>query len=209
VDRLVTGGRTGRPSVVRTAGDAVRGAAVLSFAGAVLSEEGVAAALFALVLLGLTLLRLLVRPVLDAATAVVLVVAAWCSLLDLYLRYAGLDLAVHLAATGLIAAAMHEALSRSGVLAAADAPYPRRARLGVALVVVTIGLALGVLWEVAEWFGHTQVDPRIQVGYDDTLGDLVAGGLGALVAGVLLASSPSGPAGTRRPGRTLERSARG
>ena len=196
---------SGRMSVARLVGDVVRCAGVLSFGGAVLAGEGVAAALFALVLLGLTLLRLLVRPVLDAATGLVLVGAAWCSLLDLYVRYDRLDLVVHVAATGLGAAALHEALSRCGVLAAADAPYPRRARAGVALVVLTLGLALGVLWEVAEWFGHTQVDSRIQVGYDDTLGDLVAGGLGALVAGVLLARR-SAAAPSVRGSRTLERS---
>jgi hypothetical protein len=191
----------------RLTGDLVRCAGVLSFGGAVLAGAGVAAALFALVLLGLTLLRLLVRPVLDAATGLVLVAAAWCSLLDLYLRYDRLDLVVHVAATGLGAAAMHEALSRTGVLAGADAPYPRRARAGVAVVVLTLGLTLGVLWEVAEWFGHHRVDGRIQVGYDDTLGDLVAGGTGALVAGVLLARG-SGPAPSSRS-RALERSRRG
>jgi hypothetical protein len=196
-----------RISAARLTGDLVRCAGVLSFGGAVLAGEGVAAALYALVLLGLTLLRLLVRPVLDAATGLVLVAAAWCSLLDLYLRYDRLDLVVHVAATGLGAAAMHEALSRAGVLAGADAPYPRRARVGVAIGVLTLGLALGVLWEVAEWFGHTQVDSRIQVGYDDTLADLVAGGLGALVAGVLL--SRSGRAASPRRSGALERSSRG
>jgi hypothetical protein len=44
------------------------------------------------------------------------------------------------------------------------------------------------LWEVGEWVGHTYLDERIQVGYNDTMGDLVADGLGALVAGALLAS---------------------
>ncbi len=197
----------GRLSPTRLTGDLVRCAGVLSLGGAVLAGEGVAAALFALVLLGLTLLRLLVRPVLDAATGLVLVAAAWCSLLDLYLRFDRLDLVVHVAATGLGAAAMHEALSRTGVLAGADAPYPRRARVGVAIGVLTLGLALGVLWEVAEWFGHHRVDSRIQVGYDDTLGDLVAGGLGALVAGVLLARS--GQAAASRRSGALERSSRG
>ncbi|HET6560493.1 MAG TPA: hypothetical protein VFG72_01335 [Marmoricola sp.] len=191
---------------VRLTGDVVRTAGVLSFGGALIGGEGVPAALFALVLLGLTLLRLLVRPVLDAATGLVLVGAAWCSLLDLYLRYDGLDLGVHLAATGLAATALHEALTRLGLLAGADAAYLRHARAGVGLVVVTLGLALGVLWEVAEWFGHTMVDNRIQVGYDDTLGDLVAGGLGALVAWALLARAPAPRSHRSRP---LERSTHG
>lgn len=173
-----------------------------------LTGEGVAAALFALVLLGLTLLRLLVRPALDAATGLVLVAAAWCSLLDLYLRYGRLDLVVHVVATGLGAAATHEALSRAGVLAGPDAPYPRRARAGVAVGVLMLGLTLGMLWEVAEWFGHNHVDSRIQVGYDDTLGDLVAGGIGALVTGVLLARGSARTPSSRSRG-PLEHSSRG
>ena len=38
-----------------------------------------------------------------------------------------------------------------------------------------LGAAAAVLWEVGEWAGHTFLDPRISVGYEDTIGDLVAG----------------------------------
>jgi hypothetical protein len=73
------------------------------------------------------------------------------------------------------------------VLPRPDAPYLRRAPIGAAVAVVALGLSLGVLWELGEWYGDAHVDPRIQVGYDDTLGDLVAGGAGSLVAGVATA----------------------
>jgi len=183
-------------SRTRIAADVVRVVGVLSLLGAAGTGKGVAAALFALVLLGLTLLRLLTRPSVDVATGAMLVAAAWASLLDLYVRVPWLDLPVHVLATGLGAAALFEALVSLGVLTPATAAYPRRARLGAAIVVVALGLALGVLWELGEWYGHTQVDHRIQVGYDDTLGDLVAGGLGALVAAVAVALLP---ARTRAP----------
>ena len=183
----------------RIAADAVRVVGVLSFLGAAGTGKGVAAALFALVLLGLTLLRLLTRPWVDVATGAMLVAAAWASLLDLYVRVPWLDLPVHVLATGLGAAALFEALVSLGVLTAATATYPRRARLGAAIVVVALGLALGVLWELGEWYGHTQVDSAIQVGYDDTLGDLVAGGAGALVAAVGVALLPARARARRVP----------
>lgn len=166
----------------RLVGDAVRVAGVLSFLGAAVAGRGVAMSLFALVLLCLTLLRLLVRPGLDAATGLMLVAGAWASLLDLYVRWSWLDLPVHFAANGLGAVALYEALVRAAVLAAPEAPYPRRARLGAVVITLSLGLTLGVLWELGEWYGQAHVDSRIQVGYDDTLGDLAAGGAGALFA---------------------------
>ncbi len=179
---------------VRFVADLVRGAGVVSFVIAATSMGWVATALFALVLLGLTLLRLSgVSAALDLATSVLLVVAAWCSLLDLYLRYPWLDVAVHLAATGLVAAALHGALVRLGLVPPVDAAVLRRPRAGAVLVTVALGLGLGVLWEAGEWFGHTVVDPRIQTGYDDTVGDLVAGGLGALLVATALLPRPARP----------------
>jgi hypothetical protein len=193
-------------SRARVAGDVVRFFAVLSLVGAATTGKGVAAALFALVLLGLTLLRLLVSPRLDLATGLLLVAGAWASLLDLYLRFPGLDVPVHVLATGLGAAALHEALVRVGVLPGPDAPYPRRAALGAAVVVVALGLALGVIWELGEWYGHTHVDDRIQVGYDDTLGDLMAGGLGALAVAVFrpVFAARSRRSRRRTPSRSAE-----
>ena len=55
----------------------------------------------------------------------------------------------------------------------------RTGRVGLA----SAGLSLGVLWEVAEWFGHTFIDETIYVGYSDSIGDLVVGGVGAFLAG--------------------------
>jgi hypothetical protein len=178
--------------------DLVRVAGVVSFAVA-LTMGGVPTALFALVLLGLTLLRVSTVPAaLDLATGLLLVVAAWCSLLDLYQQYRWLDVAVHALATGLVAGAAQAALTRAGVLAPADLDGLSRARLGVVLSTVSLGLALGVLWELGEWAGHTLVDDRIQTGYDDTLGDLASGGAGSVVAGMLLAGVPRRPRSSRR-----------
>jgi hypothetical protein len=91
---------------------------------------------------------------------------------------------VHLLLNGLLAALGVVLLQRVDVLPA----LPARA---LVLVTVTVGVAAGVLWagvlwEVAEWAGNRFVDPAIPAGYEDTIGALVFGGLGALLAGLLM-----------------------
>ena len=65
------------------------------------------------------------------------------------------------------------------------------ATLGLAVVLTTaFGLALGAMWEMVEWFGYAYLTDDIYVTYEDTVGDLAAGGLGSLLAGVLMARGP-------------------
>ena len=60
------------------------------------------------------------------------------------------------------------------------------------MVVLTglLGLALGALWEMVEWFGYAFLTDAIYVTYEDTVGDMAVGGLGALCAGWLMARRP-------------------
>ncbi|MFD3449091.1 hypothetical protein ACFDTO_31465 [Microbacteriaceae bacterium 4G12] len=135
---------------------------------------------FGLVAIGLVVPRFLgVRPALDIATSIVLLVAAWANALDLYVLTPAIDIPVHLLLNGLIAALAVVLFQRVGVLPA----LPPRA---LVLVTVAIGFMAGVLWEVGEWAGNRFLDPSIFVAYDDTIGDLVVGGLGALVAGLAM-----------------------
>jgi hypothetical protein len=54
------------------------------------------------------------------------------------------------------------------------------------IVVATIaGLALSAVWEMVEWFGYRFITDAIFVTYDDTIGDMMAGGAGALLVGVV------------------------
>lgn len=184
---------------LRIAADVLRLAGAASFGWAVLETQWVNAALFALVWGGLMLPRMLGRvlatpPAADFVCSVVVLFAAWSAVLDLYLRYEGLDLAVHAVACGLIAALAHRALFADPTHARAVDPTARRNRLATVLAVASLGCSLGLLWEVGEWVGHTYLDERIQVGYNDTMGDLVADGIGALVAGAVLAARPRGGA---------------
>jgi hypothetical protein len=168
--------------------DVLRLAAVVSLAVGWVEHGAIAGALFLLVLGGTMIPRALgAPPALDASYCAVILFAAWAAELDWYLRVGWLDVVVHAAATGLIAAMVHLLLRRVGALPRVDHPTLSLRRLGVAVETTAIGVTLAVVWEFGEWGGHTYLDDRIQVGYTDTVGDLAAGAVGALVAGVLLA----------------------
>ncbi len=185
--------RRARHRRVLVAGDAVRVAALASVVVGTAGFGPVVGAVFFLVLGGAMLARALGAPrTLDVAFGVTTLLAAWAAALDWYRALGWLDLAVHLVATGLIAALAHLTLVRLGVApppdaAAADRSQRHRPRLGAGVVTSAVGVALATLWELGEWFGNTVLDDRIQVGYTDTVSDLAAGAVGAVVAGVLVA----------------------
>lgn len=119
------------------------------------------------------------RSGLDLVTCVTVFVAAGSNVLELYRAWTGWDLVVHLACTGLLAAVALVLLDDAGVVA----PTGRRR---TPIVVATLaGLALSAVWEMIEWFGYRFITDAIFVTYDDTIGDMIAGGAGALIAGVL------------------------
>ncbi|GAA1128307.1 hypothetical protein [Citricoccus alkalitolerans] len=163
-------------------------AALLTLLSLVLGlwDSTVAVALYALVLLGQTVVRLApLRAPVQAGTAVTLLFAAWAAMLDAYQLIPWLDLMAHVVATGLLAAIVAAALLRGGWLRPGSTATSA-VRTGQTLLTAGLGALLAVLWEVGEWFGHTLLDPAIQVGYEDTVGDLAAGVLGSLLAGLFL-----------------------
>lgn len=178
-------------------GGAVRVAGAVSLLVAAVARGPVDAALFALVVAGLVVpVVVRVPSALDAAHGVGLLAAAWAAALGLYRSVAWLDVAAHLVVTGLVAAVALLALVRAtGAVVAPSAADGPAERTGVVLVTCALGLALSVLWEVGEYVGHTYLDPTIYVTYADTVGDLVAGGLGSAVAGLVLVGT-----GRRAPG---------
>lgn len=119
------------------------------------------------------------RSGLDLITCVTVFVAAGSNVIDLYRAWTGWDLVVHLACTGVLAAVALVLLEDARVIS----PTGRRR---IPIVIATIsGLALSAVWEMVEWFGYRFITDAIFVTYDDTIGDMMAGGAGALVAGVL------------------------
>lgn len=119
------------------------------------------------------------RSGLDLVTCVTVFVAAGSNVLELYRAWTGWDLVVHLVCTGVLAAVALVLLDDAGVVA----PTGRRR---TPIVVATIaGLALSAVWEMIEWFGYRFITDAIFVTYDDTIGDMMAGGAGALIVGVV------------------------
>jgi hypothetical protein len=147
------------------------------------------AGVLAFVLPGLLLPRLLgVRAGFDLAYSAVLLVAGWSNVLDLYTSVAWWDVVVHLTCTAVIAVMLHLLLAELGIV-----EHPAQARSPQAAAVVltaALGLAVSALWEMVEWFGHAFISSEIFVEYDDTIGDMAMGGLGAVMGGFVLAGVP-------------------
>jgi hypothetical protein len=172
------------PRPARLAAQAVAVLAVLGVPAA-LAVDAVAAAVALLVLGGVTLARVLLLPAtLQALLGAALIAAGWASAVGLYETVPWVDVPAHLLVNGLLAAAVGIVLLRGGLL---PDPADRAGRCGAALTTASVGVTLGVLWEIAEWVGFTYIDESVYVAYGDTIGDLTAGGVGSTAAGLLVA----------------------
>lgn len=168
------------------ASDTFRALAVLGLVPAFVDHGGVGFMVMFLVVGGCMLPRALASPLwFDGLFCATLLLAVWAALLDWYVTVPGLDLAVHALTTGLVGALAWQVIDRAGLLV--DHVHVTRARRAAFLVTVMAATTLAVLWEVGEWLGHTYLDRRIQVGQTDTVTDLLAGIVGAALAGLLVA----------------------
>ncbi|MFG6277717.1 hypothetical protein [Microbacterium sp. S16(2024)] len=160
--------------------DVVRAVAILIVLVSSFALPATDTAVLSMALPAVMLSRMLgLRSGLDLVTCVTVFVAAGSNVLDLYRAWTGWDLVVHAACTGVLAAVALIVLKDSGVIA----PTGRRR---TPIVVATIaGLALSAVWEMVEWFGYRFITDSIFVTYDDTIGDMAAGGIGALIVGIL------------------------
>lgn len=162
--------------------DGLRVLALLGIVVAGLGWGTIAGVSLAVVSVGMFLPRLLdIRPSVDILFGLVVLMAVWSSVLQIYISTRWWDLPMHLLTNGLCAALSYLLLVRLGVLA--DAATLPRPMLSAVVMTTALGLSLGMLWEVFEWFGHTFIDEEIYVGYVDTIGDVVWGGVGAVLAG--------------------------
>lgn len=58
--------------------------------------------------------------------------------------------------------------------------------IGIAIVAFALGVTIGALWELVEWFSDNRFGSSLQLGNDDTVGDLAADSLGSLAGTALL-----------------------
>lgn len=120
----------------------------------------------------------------DAAACAIVLTAAWSNVFDLYTSVPGWDLLLHLLCTGLLAIITALVLTRTEV-ARITRGSGVRARTPLVLLPL-IALALSAVWEMVEWLGKAYLSDDIFVTYQDTIGDMLFGGLGGLLAGLLL-----------------------
>ncbi|KZE42199.1 hypothetical protein [Microbacterium sp. T32] len=160
--------------------DAVRAIAIVGVLVAAITLPATDAAVLSMTLPAVMLSRMLgLRSGLDLTVCVTVIIAAGSNVIDLYRAWTGWDLVVHAVCTGVLAAVALVVLEDTGVVA-------RTGRRRAPIVLGTVaGLALSAVWEMVEWFGYRFITDSIFVTYDDTIGDMVAGGFGALIAGVL------------------------
>ena len=196
---------TAVPRAALVLADSVRVLGALSILVSDVWLGSVEVALFLLVLLGLLVPRMIALPVvLDLALGLTLLAGGWFAVHDVFEAVGPLDLVVHCVANGLLAVTAYLLLVRLRALPAPGDPVVVRHRTGVVVVTTALGFLLGVLWELGEWAGHTYFDDGINVGYSDTLGDLVSGGAGSLLGGILLVVAASGRH-TRTTARSFSR----
>ncbi|MFS0853968.1 hypothetical protein [Microbacterium sp. 179-I 3D4 NHS] len=166
--------------------DALRLAGLLGVLAAAIWLQPTDAGIAALALPALVLPRMLgLRAWFDVTAGAVVLVAAWSNVFELYTSIPGWDLLLHFACTGVLAIVAAVVLTRTGVvMVTRDAGA--RARTPLVLLPL-IALAISALWEMIEWLGWTYISDDIFVTYQDTIGDMVFGGLGGIAAGIVLA----------------------
>jgi hypothetical protein len=122
----------------------------------------------------------------DLSVVVALGFAAWGEALRAYDAFPAYDIVTHVLVPMLGAPVLYIALARLEVLPDPAGKTERHHHLGIFVVTLALGLAVGAVWEIAEYLSDRVVGSQLQLGNRDTIGDLVADGAGALIGAALL-----------------------
>ena len=122
----------------------------------------------------------------DLSFVLAMALAGWGEALRLYDRFAYFDVLVHFLVPFFGAPVVYIALARLEVLSDPAAHTERHHYVGIFVVTLALGLAIGAVWEIAEWSSDRVFGSKLSLGQKDTIGDLVADAAGALVGGALL-----------------------
>ncbi|MCR2812682.1 DUF2238 domain-containing protein [Microbacterium sp. zg.Y1090] len=178
--------------------DALRVIGVLSVIAVSIWSTATDAGILALALPALMVPRVIgARASFDIISSFTVLVAAWSNVIDLYRTVDNWDLILHFACTAVLAALAYLILVRARVVADPSAAGSL-ARTPLVLV-PALGLAASAVWEMIEWVGYAFITDEIFVTYQDTIGDMAVGGLGAAVAGAVVARVPLDRPDARRP----------
>jgi predicted membrane protein DUF2238 len=122
----------------------------------------------------------------DLAFIGAMTLTGWGDALGLYDRFTHYDTVVHFLVPATIAPIVYILLARAEVLPRLHDTSERRHHIGVFVVTLSLGLAIGALWEIFEWTSDHVFGSHLVLGEQDTVSDLVADGCGAAVGGLLL-----------------------
>ncbi|MGH3030521.1 MAG: hypothetical protein ACRDNE_07090 [Gaiellaceae bacterium] len=123
----------------------------------------------------------------DLAFILAMALTGWGEALRLYDRFGYYDVFVHFLVPLFGAPCVYIALARLDTLPdPADASGSKRHLTGIFVVTLALGLAIGAVWEILEWSSDRTLGSNLSLGEQDTIGDLVADGAGALGGGLFL-----------------------
>jgi Predicted membrane protein (DUF2238) len=122
----------------------------------------------------------------ELAFIVGMALTGWGDALGLYDRFSHYDNVVHFLVPCAIAPIVYLLLARADVLPDLRERGERHHLVGIFVVTLALGLAIGAVWEIFEWSSDHAFGSSLVHGAGDTAGDLVADGCGALVGGLLL-----------------------
>ena len=123
----------------------------------------------------------------DLAFILAMALTGWGEALRFYDRFGYYDVFVHFLVPLFGAPCVYIALARLDTLPdPADASGSTRHLAGVFVVTLALGLAIGAVWEILEWTSDQTLGSNLSLGEQDTIGDLVADGAGALGGGLFL-----------------------
>ena len=167
--------------------DCVRVLLVVAAAGFLLGGDTNGAALLG----GAAALAWLVRPlqlprVYDACFIVALTLQAGGEALGAYDAIPWFDNVVHFSLPFFLAPTLYIALARADVVPDPKDETQLRHYIGIFIVTFALGVALGGIWEIWEWVSDHTIGSELQLGLNDTVGDLVADTSGSLCGALLL-----------------------
>ena len=140
----------------------------------------------------------------DLAFCLGLGLTGWGDALGLYDRFAYYDVVVHTLASFFLAPVLYILFARAEVLADLREATTPHHLVGVFVITLALGLAVGAVWEIAEFTSDTFLGTNLATSEQDTATDLMVDGCGAAAgAALLVAWAVYGWASVRRiPGET-------
>jgi hypothetical protein len=122
----------------------------------------------------------------DLAVIVAMAFTGWGEALGLYDSISWYDNVVHFFVPLLTSQVLYLCLARIEVLPDLRQETLPRHHVGIFVVTFALGVAVGGLWEIVEYFSDNVFGSNLQLDNDDTVGDLIADSLGSLCGAALL-----------------------